>query len=665
MSRRWNMWGLVILLLAASASGAASADLPVSAVADSLMRAIHAAGDSTTWAGADAVVVWDRTDVRVEPSGLGHVHRDRLVRVLTEAGARQLATQRFDYDPASNFIRIEQVRVIRADGRIELVDPALSVDLPAPAEMIYWGARMKILSLPRLNVGDAVETRTYKKGFQIAYLDGGPEEDERYIPPMRGHFYDVVTFQESVPLKEKTYRLRVPRDKPVQFGVYNGSLRSSLTFTDSSFVYTWEAHDVAALKSEPRMPDDTDVLTKVVLATVESWPAKSRWFFQVNDPVFDADEGIRTKVRELTAGLKTDDEKMAALLHWVAQEIRYSGLSMGKGEGYTLHPGTMTFEERCGVCKDIAGMLVTMLRAAGYTTYPVMTDAGARVEAIPADQFNHCVVAVERPDGSFTMLDPTWAPFDRATWSHYEGEQNYVIGSPRGEGLSRIRTFTAAENRLTIDDKVTVATDGTIEGDLTLTGIGASDARIRGGLSDAPAGDREAYLSGLFSELGPGLEITSFDLVEPRDFGQDARIRMHYRVPRYAAAGDSLIGIVPPALRIASRNGRLVRLLALTKPDGERQHEALLWFTQEVVARDTISLPPGFRATGSPDSLTVSRDAAGMRGRTTPSGGKILAEVTATLSKRTIPAAEWSGGAEAADSLRAFGQRTIWAGRGR
>jgi hypothetical protein len=662
MQIRWNVG---LLFLCAVSVGTALAGTTPSTPTDSLTASIRAAGDSTAWAGADAVVVIDRTDVRVEDTGLGHVRHNRVVRVLTEAGARRLATQRFDYDPASNYIRLDRVRIIRADGRIESIDPTEAIDLPAPAQMIYWGARMKVLSLPRLEIGDAVETGTYKKGFQIAYLADDRDDDERYVPPMRGHFYDVVTFQEGLPLKEKIYRLRVPRDKPVQYAVYNGALRSSLTFADSALVYTWEARDVPALKGEPRMPDDTDVLPKVVLATVENWPAKSRWFFEINDPVFAADDGIRAKVRELTRGLETDDEKMAALLHWVAQEIRYSGLSMGKGEGYTLHPGTMTFEERCGVCKDIAGMLVTMLRAAGYTTYPVMTDAGARVEAIPADQFNHCVVAVERPDGSFTMLDPTWAPFDRSTWSHYEGEQNFVIGSPRGEGLSRIRTFTPAENRLSIENKAALAPDGTIEGEMVLRGIGASDARLRGGLADAPADDRRAYLADLLSDLGPGVEVTAYEVVEPRDFGRDARIRISYRVPRYAVACDTLIGVVPPALRLAAKNGRLVRMLALTKSEGEREHEALLWFSQEVTARDTIQLPSGFRAMGAPDSVSITKDAGSFRGRAIPDGGKLRTEATAVLAKRTIPAAEWDGGAEAADSLRAFGGRIMWAGRER
>ena len=53
---------------------------------------------------------------------------------------------------------------------------------------------------------------------------------------------------------------------------------------------------------------------------------------------------------------------------------------MGKGEGYTLHNTKMNYTDRCGVCKDIAGTLISFLRMAGFEAYPAMTMAGSRVE---------------------------------------------------------------------------------------------------------------------------------------------------------------------------------------------------------------------------------------------------------------------------------------------
>lgn len=100
-------------------------------------------------------------------------------------------------------------------------------------------------------------------------------------------------------------------------------------------------------------------------------------------------------------------EKIAVLTHWVADNIRYAGITMGKGEGFTLHNTKMNYTDRCGVCKDIAGSLISFLRMAGFEAYPAMTMAGSRVESIPADHFNHCVAVVKLSNGTYMPLDPT------------------------------------------------------------------------------------------------------------------------------------------------------------------------------------------------------------------------------------------------------------------
>ena len=656
---------LASLLVAAGTAAAQAEKPPVETTPEEILGRIAAAGDSARFPGAPLLLVLDATTADVETSGLGHVRRRTLTKVLTETGARDLATRRFDYDPASNLIEIESVRIHRGKGTTETIDPSRAVDLPAPAHLIYWGARMKLLSLPRLRVGDAVEIATYEKGFQIAYLREGGEEDERYVPPMRGHFYDVVLFQDDHPIVEKSYLLRLPRNKPAQHAVYNGPVSGSLRFEGDRLAYRWEARDVAAFEPEPRIPDRSDLVPKVVLATVEDWPEKSRWFFETNESVFEADPAIRRKVGELLDGIEDDEEKMAALLHWVAQEIRYSGISMGKGEGYTLHPGTMTFQDRCGVCKDIAGMLVTMLRVAGYTTHPVMTMAGARVEAIPADQFNHCVVAVERADGAFTLLDPTWAPFSRATWSRWEGEQHYVIGTREGEDLAAMRSFAPEESRMRIDSRARLDAAGDLHATMTLQGKGISDGRLRSWIADAPARDRAGAVARLLAPLGPAVEVVDLEAVDPRDFSRDAEIRVRYRVARYAAACESLIAFQPPGVRLAARSGPITRLLAVEgKP--ERRYEALLWGAQEVVVEERLDLPGKMRAAeGEAEAMEIDAPAASLTARYRPEGGSIRAELTATLKKRTVPPEEWAGALEAADSLRAFGGRLRWAGPGR
>ncbi len=648
---------LLLAFLAASVQ-AQPTDPPAGNTPPDLLALIAAAGNDDDWPDAAVVTVFDSTRVVVEDSGLSHRRQHTLRKVLTAAGARDLATLRCDYDPASNRIEILSVRVHRADSTLVDVDPAAAIDGFAPAHMIYWGGRMQVLGLPRLEVGDAVEVVTEKMGFQIAYLAEIEAETERYIPPMRGHFYDVVLFGKQEPMKGMHYRLVLPRDKVAQYSVYNGEVYSALGFTDSTLTYDWWVGERPAVVGEAYEPSWSDFVPKVVLATVPDWPAKSRWFFEVNDPVFDWNDEISQKVAELTRGLRTDEEKMAALLHWTADNIRYSGLSMGAGEGYTLHPGIMTWEERCGVCKDIAGMLVTLLRAAGYTTYPVMTMAGARVERIPADQFNHCVVAVRKSDGSYVMLDPTWAPQSSEIWSYAEGEQHYVIGSPEGEDLRAIRTFTPEENRLQITLATSLDAVGTLAGQVVLEGNGYMDTRLRRNLTYRTRAEWPTFAADILAGISPALEVTQADFGVFDDYTRAMRYTLRFRAPHYAAVTDSAIDLILPSARLLANSQRFIRLVQLPKVE-DRKHPALFWAPAQAEVQETLAMPGECRLEQKLLKQDLDRSGAAYRGSLELRGSELCADQRLVLKKRTVPAEEWPGLAEVADSLASFAKQRL------
>lgn len=244
MPRKTSRPALLAVLAATFAAPAAGAQEAAPRCDPDSFRAARAAGDSEGNDGADVVVVRDRSEVRVEDNGRAHVVRTRLLKALTETGAAQLAVLRFDYDPATSLVEIRRAERLRADGGCDAIPVDAAEDLPQPAWSIYWGLRMKLLPVPRPAVGDAIETETYFTGFQIAYLDQ-PQEEERFVPPMRGHFYDTILFgDEPWPVLEKSYAVETPRDKPLQFETYGPPVSVSSTFDDDSFHYVLDRKSV-------------------------------------------------------------------------------------------------------------------------------------------------------------------------------------------------------------------------------------------------------------------------------------------------------------------------------------------------------------------------------------------------------------------------------------
>ena len=642
---------LACLTLALCALGARAQD---AAQVEELLKPVTAA----KYPGADAVAVLDETHVDVEESGLSHVNRTLLIKVLTEKGAAEYATLRFDYDPASSVAEIKKLTVFRADGSVQEVPPSRIYDLPQPQFMIYWDPRMKVASVPKLDPGDAVEIETYSKGFVIAYLnDPAQPGDEKYIPPMRGHYYDVVLFQGSLPIVRKSYTIVLPKDKPIQAEVFHGELGSATSFGEKSLTYTWWKENVPAAKREPRMVDDQDAFPKLVLATVKDWPEKSRWFYTVNEDAhaFAYNDAIKAKVEEITRGLMTDDEKRFAILAWVARQIRYSGISMGKGEGYTLHPGIMTFNDRCGVCKDIAGMCITMFRAAGFThTYPAMTMAGARVEDLPADQFNHCVVATEIAPNQYKLYDPTWCPFSSEVWSSAEKPQNYVIGSPRGEQLMETPPVPASENFVHLASDAVISDTGDLTGTMVITGGAYSETNLRWTVVNSPADMVRGTFEQWLSAISPRAELTSYQTTDPVNVNLPFKITLAYRVPCYAMVYGNTMLLTPPAARNILSNRRLTDFIGAVAGKG-RTYDIFLRAPREFTFEETTHLPKGYRLKEAPKAKSVEGPAADWSAALSARGDALVLKERLAVKEKIIPAAQYANLKDAVDAMKAYG----------
>jgi hypothetical protein len=507
---------------------------------------IKKAGDKKSFPGSNVLVIFDSTHVEMMESGLSHNYIHRLYKVLTPDGAKGLSVIKFDYDPLSAWSEIRGVTIYHADGTQTSVDTAKVLDYPQPARAIYWGAREKMIEVGRLLPGDAVEVFLYRKGFTYALLAGTGDDDERYIPPMKGHFYDIVPFYSNDPVLLKVYQISVPDTKVLQYEVYNGEVSSKMWRNGDKLVYTFAKKDMAPFKSEPRSVDASDIAPKLLMSTSPDWKSKSTWFYGVNEEYksFEANDEIRKKVNELLQNARTELDSITILTHWAGDEIRYLGVSMGKGEGYTLHRGEMNFTDRCGVCKDKAGMLITMLRAAGFEAYPAMTMAGSRIDYIPADQFNHCVTVVKsRKDGKYHLLDPTWVPFVRELWSSAEQQQNYLMGVPEGADLAETPISNPANHYLRMTGMTNITADGTLEGEYDVMAEGQTDAAIRGMFTRAYMADWAANVEKEVMRISPLAQLVKVTYDDPYNY-LAGPIQMHFRIriPAYATvAGDELI----------------------------------------------------------------------------------------------------------------------------
>lgn len=620
---------------------------------------IKKAGDSKKYPNADYIIVFDSTIVDVKETGLSYNNIHKLYKVMNEKGATTLNNLRFDYDPLSAFIEIKEVKIYRHSGEVESLDMSKVKDYPAPARMIYWGARQQMVDIGRLEPGDAIEVKMFKKGFTYALL-ASENDDDRYIPPMRGHYYDIIEFWYHEPVLEKVYVTNVPNSKELQYKFFHGDVETKIHEGDEKTRYMFTKKNIMPIKREPNMVAYSDIAPKLLLTTSPDWEAKSLWFYGVNEDFgsFESTPEIDKKVAEILVDAKDEMDSISRLNHWVADNIRYSGISMGEGEGYTLHKGGMTFSDRCGVCKDKAGMLITFLRAAGFESYPAMTMAGSRIEDIPADQFNHSVTIVKLSNGEYKLLDPTWVPFVREEWSSLEQQQNYLMGVPEGADLM-ITPISPPENHpLTIIGESKILEDGTLEGIINIDADGQSDAALRGMFIRNWKANWENAFEHELRSIAENMEIIEYSFNEPYNyFNEPIQIMFKYRIPDYATVTKDEIIFSP---LVASNIFKRAQAHLYTDVSIEdRKFDFRDRCSRLVKLSETITLPSFKDVFYVPESKELDGSAAYFNGRYKVEESLLILEEEIAIKKRVFEKGEWDNYKSVVEAQNKFADEKV------
>ena len=184
------------------------------------------------YAGFNSVSLLDSTDVTVQENGSGSFVIHRVVKVMNRQGAQDYRVLKYDYDPLTADAEFYRVTIYKANGDVHNLDINLQLDYAAPARMIYWGARQIMMEVGHLDPGDILDYQINKKGFTYALLADGADDESRFIPPMRGQFYDIVPFWATEPTLRKVYRVTVPANKELQFQFYQGECASSMRYDE-------------------------------------------------------------------------------------------------------------------------------------------------------------------------------------------------------------------------------------------------------------------------------------------------------------------------------------------------------------------------------------------------------------------------------------------------
>lgn len=518
-----------------------------------VVEALRLAATATVGAypDADQVLVADFTRIDYAPDGTDVEVNEEYTKVLTEKGKREGRTR--DYGFMSHYERVHILcaEVIRPDGtRIPIDVAAQSREMVDPSQMgsNIFDPNSKVLSLtiPGLEIGDVrrlVVARTTTKAR---------------VPDT---WSDYTVFEYSSPILSLVYEIQAPTARPLSVI----RLRDELPDAPAEYVaepnaagilHRWTVRNVPQAFPEPDMPPLHTVVRRLLVSTIMDWRQISRWYWELCAPRIAATtDAMRTEVERLTEGAKTRDERIRRIFTFVSQEIRYMGVTPeAEAPGYEPHDVSMTFENRYGVCRDKAALLVAMLRMADIPAYPVIIDVGPRKDAeVPQPFFNHAIVAVERgeagqPQGAarYQLMDPT-DENTRDLLPGYLRNKSFLVAHPDGETLLDSGPAPAEDNLVRITTKGLLDSSDTLTLDATLVFEGVNDNAYRGHLLRLKPDERRRFFEGLVRARVAGAALTEFALApdDLQDTAQPLTVMLRCVAPEYPVQGDGarIVGV--------------------------------------------------------------------------------------------------------------------------
>ncbi len=336
-------------------------------------------------------------DTQVDLSGIEYAWHVRTVRrVLTRAGAEQVAHVTVEYDPLYERPEVHFVRVVRGEERIEHAKPDRFQILRRETNLnrlVLDGRLTASLLIADVRIGDVVEIALTLRGAN---------------PALGGKHTAWVAFDDFNPAAETRYRLLRAERRAVSVKRFNEPPALATSKANGIEDMRWRVVRPARREAEDYVPPWRLEAPTLHFSEFSNWAEVVDLFA----PLYESaalPETLASEIDKLAAAYGWPDERAAEWLRFVQRELRYFALSFGEG-GYVPRPLDDIWSSRFGDCKDAARLYVAGARRLGLDACAALTStthSKALDGFLPASNvFNHCIVRLQI-DGKSYWLDPT------------------------------------------------------------------------------------------------------------------------------------------------------------------------------------------------------------------------------------------------------------------
>ena len=594
---------------------------PVDLIDIDIEEVIAAAPDAADYPDADAIILLNQFSHEVTPSGKSRYTTHQVVKILTERGVQNYDDIAIPHTPKAQYITVNVARTITPDGSVVEPPGEAFNDVTPPGLLsynLYSDSMWRVISMPALKPGVCIE-------YQVTLEDAGAES-----VGSASWFWGGYSFQSTDPTLQSAYALRVPKGMDFKWKAIHCQLNPQILHEEETSTYLWTYGETPALKKEYNMPATNDIVPRLSYSSVESWDAVYNWYRDVAKDRYTVDQAIEEMVEELTADLLTEDDKIRAIYHFVASQIRYVGIELGQG-AYQPTPADQVLNVRYGDCKDKTTLMIAMLDLVGIEAFPAMLNPAPYQHIDPElpslGQFSHLIAAIPRENGGYIWLDPT---ADTCSYgdlpARNRGRKGFVIRSERGEFVD-IPISTPESNRLVVDTEIALTEDGTVRGTMQIDTLGQYNIEARLEYKQvSPSAWKDTLAVGLNKQF-PGVRVDAVQISDLEDLNVPVQLNVAFTVEDYAEPVDNRL-MFPLPIDEFSDYAEIFAAI-------ERQHPLDLSYPMQMKKTIRIALPEGWRAT-FPKDVRLENRFASMERQCKLEGNRIHYEINFTIKESVI-----------------------------
>ncbi|WMI67708.1 transglutaminase family protein [Mangrovimonas sp. YM274] len=214
-----------------------------------------------------------------------------------------------------------------------------------------------------------------------------PVQGYQYFFQEKKHYKDIkyftsIHFTDEYRILEKEVEIRIPQwleieFKEMNFEGFDITKKESKDEKTGDIIITYSVKNLEARYDEQMMPGPSYIYPHIlVLSKSFTYDDKKHklfgetadlyaWYSSLINQMKDNPAEFKSKVADLTANAKSDEEKIKNIYYWVQDNIRYIAFEDGIA-GFKPDDSQNVFKKRYGDCKGMANLIKQMLVEAGF-----------------------------------------------------------------------------------------------------------------------------------------------------------------------------------------------------------------------------------------------------------------------------------------------------------